>query len=174
MEMLCRIQMYHSNAYLEPLRSRATRNVMKPSRASSRGFLPLTLPKDGRLRTIFYESILEKRFLMLMAVSGDLFDIWEQPTEIRYRKPNGRIGHHIFDFLITLMSGERIAVAIKPLERVWQRNFERELECIASHMPKTFADSLMLITDRDLDVQAANAAGRDLMMRNRSLMGVAA
>jgi len=154
-----------------PLPSRATRNVLKPSRNSSRGFLILKFPSDEWPRKYTYESILEKCFLVLMWLSADVHLIQEQPPFINYVDDQGRTKKHIFDFLVLLLNGQKIAVAIKPASRAEKLNFERELELVASAMPKTFADRVLLLTDKDLNKTAANAALRELMLTDRSMIG---
>jgi len=157
--------------FMPPLPSRATRNVLKPSRNSSRGFLLLTFPSDDWPRVYTYESILEKCFLILMWLRADVQLIQDQPPLICYVDDNGKTRNHIFDFLVVRTSGERVAVAIKPQRRVEKLNFERELELIADAMPKTFADRVLLVTDKDLDKNAANQTLRDLMLTNRKMIG---
>ncbi|MFD2842218.1 hypothetical protein [Paracoccus cavernae] len=67
---------------------------------------------------------------------------------------------------MTLSSGERIAIAIKPADRVVQRDFVTELGCVAAAMPKHFAHRVKLITDEQLNRRAAAEAAR-LVMRSR-------
>lgn len=73
-------------------------------------------------------------------------------------------------FLVEHIDGTRVAVAIKPLERVERLNFRATLERVVTAMPKTFADKIMLVTDKDIDPDTARAAARKLMLQNRSLM----
>jgi len=126
------------------------------------------------MRIVFYESILEKNFLLLICLRDDLVDLQEQPTAVPYVDAQGRQRHHVFDVVVTLADGTTIAVAIKPKEKVLKYNFERELEYVAASTPKSFATKIKLITDLDLDAKAAQEAARKLMMQNRSMMELAA
>lgn len=155
--------------YRAPEPSRASRDVVRRSKASLRGSMIAKLPAFKRPRVIQFESMLEYRFLCLTLLRPDIHDILEQPPAIRYRRADGGIANHVFDFLVTLTSGERIAVAIKPAHRVIRRDFITELRHIAAAMPKQFAHRVKLVTDEQLDRRAAAEAARQIM-RNRPVL----
>lgn len=152
-----------------PEASRASRDVVRRSRASLRGSMIAKLPAFERPRIIHFESMLEYRFLCLTLLRPDVHNIQEQPPAIPYRRADGSTASHVFDFLVTLTSGERIAVAIKPTDRVIRRDFITELRHIAAAMPKHFAHRVKLVTDEQLDRRAAAAAARQIM-RNRPIL----
>ncbi|WP_197029501.1 hypothetical protein [Paracoccus pantotrophus] len=104
----------------------------------------------------------------------DIQHIWDQPPVVHYVGVDGRPAKHIFDFLVTKADGERIAVAVKPMQRVIARNFLSELERVAAATPKQFADRVMLITDQHVDRAAAAAAARQLARTRPTLTEVAA
>lgn len=160
--------------YRGPEASHATRMISRRSKASLRGALVVMLPGFGRPRIIQFESVLEYMFLCLMLVREDVHHIWEQPTAVPYIDAGGQQVSHVFDFLVTKACGERIAVAIKPMERVIARNFVSELERVAAATPKHFADRVMLITDQHLDRRAAAEAARQLARSRPALTEVAA
>lgn len=149
--------------------SRASRDVVRRSKASLRGSMIAKIPAFERPRVIQFESMLEYRFLCLTLLRPDVHDILEQPPAIRYRHGDGSTKSHIFDFLITLTSGERIAVAIKPTERVIQRDFVIELRHVAAAMPKHFAHRVKLVTEEQLDRRAAAEAARQIMRSRPTL-----
>lgn len=161
--------MNHPLIYRAPEPSRASRDVVRRSKASLRGSMIAKLPAFERPRVIQFKSMLEYRFLCLTLLRPDVDDILEQPPAIRYRRADGSTASHIFDFLVTLTSGERIAVAIKPAERVIQRDFITELRHIAAATPKHFANRIKLVTDEQLDRRAAAEAARQIM-RNRPVL----
>ncbi|RMC37438.1 TnsA endonuclease N-terminal domain-containing protein [Paracoccus alkanivorans] len=132
------------------------------------------LPGFARPRIIQFESALEYAFLCLMLVRDDIHSIWDQPTEISYTDQDGTKRSHVFDFLVVLVTGERIAVAIKPSKRVVQRSFLSELELVAAAVTKQFADRVLLITERHLDRKAAADAARQLAYSRAALTEVAA
>lgn len=160
--------------YFGPDASHATRSISRRSKASLRGSLVANPPGFARPRIIQFESALEYAFLCLTLVRDDIHHIWDQPTAVRYIDAAGHPAKHVFDFLITKSCGERIAVAIKPMQRVIKRNFVSELERIAAATPKQFADRVMLITDQHLDRRAAAEASRQLARSRPALTEVAA
>lgn len=155
--------------YRAPDPSRATRRIARRSKASLRGSMVVLLPGFSRPCIIQFESALEYAFLCLMLVRGDIHHIWDQPPAIHYVDGGGCRTKHIFDFLITTTGGERIAVAIKPMLRVVERNFLSELELVAVATPKQFADRVLLITDQHIDRAAATRAARELAFKRPSL-----
>ncbi|MBJ2153961.1 TnsA endonuclease N-terminal domain-containing protein [Paracoccus sp. IB05] len=132
------------------------------------------LPAFPRPRVIQFESMLEYRFLCLTLVRDDVVDIVEQPPALVYQRQDGTRAHHTFDFLLRMADGERIAVAIKPAERVIRRDFMTELRHVAAAMPKHFAHRIKLVTDEHLDKRAAADAARQLMRSRPALSEVAA
>lgn len=161
--------MTHPLIYRAPEPSRASRDVVRRSKASLRGSMIAKLPAFERPRVIQFESMLEYRFLCLMLVRPDVHDLQEQPPALHYRRADGSRASHIFDFLITLTSGERIVVAIKPADRVRQRDFITELRHVAAALPKHFAHRVKLVTENQLDRRTAAEAARQIM-RNRPLL----
>ena len=160
--------------YRAPEPSRASRDVVRRSKASLRGSMIAKLPAFDRPRIIQFESMLEYRFLCLMLVRADVHDILEQPPAIQYRRADGSPASHVFDFLVTMTGGERIAVAIKPAERVVRRDFVTELGHVAAAMPKHFAQRIKLVTEDQLDRRAAAEAARQVMRTRPALTEVAA
>lgn len=160
--------------YVGPEPSRATRVISRRSKASMRGALVAKLPGFERARVIQFESALEYAFLCLMLVRTDIHDIWDQPAAVRYTDADGQPTEHVFDFLVTTAGRERVAVAIKPMQRVTTTNFVSQLERIAAATPKQFADRVMLITDHHLDRRAAADAARQLARSRPALTEVAA
>lgn len=160
--------------YVGPAPSRATRVISRRSKASMRGAIVAKLPGFERARIIQFESALEYAFLCLMLVRTDIHDIRDQPAAVRYADNDGRPAEHVFDFLVTTVGRERVAVAIKPMQRVITTNFVSQLERIAAATPKHFADRVMLITEQHLDRRAAADAARQLARSRPALTEAAA
>lgn len=165
--------MNKTRIYRGPEPSHATRPITRRSRASLRGEMVAMLPGFARPRILQFESALEYAFLCLTLVRDDIQHIWDQPPAVRYIDSDGRPAKHVFDFLVTKADGERIAVAVKPMQRVIARNFLSELERVSAATPKQFADRVMLITDQHLDRAAAAAAARLLARTRPTLTEVA-
>lgn len=158
----------------DPESSRATRRLSRRSTASLRGSMVAKLPGFDRPRILQFESALEYAFLCLMLVCNDIHHIWDQPPATHFIGADGRPAKHVFDFLVTRSNGEKIAVAIKPMDRVLSRNFISELEHVTSSVPKQFADRVRLITDEQIDRRKAAEAARKLAALRPSLTEVAA
>lgn len=145
--------------YREPLPSLSTRKVAMRSRTSCRGFIPVWLASEQWWRRIVFESQLELMFIQLILSRGNVFDIWEQPPAMSYVDENGKPTEHFFDFLVTWTDGSKTAWAVKPLELVQRRNFDREVALIASQTPTSFANEVRLFTDAGFQrYDAVNAA----------------
>lgn len=75
---------------------------------------------------------------------------------------------HWFDMLVTMQTGERVAVTVKPTDRLASGRFIEEMQTIAWWVQKKkFASSVRLLTEQDIDPIAlynANlkAAARDV------------
>tara|TARA_Y100000815_G_C13170306_1_gene435314 strand:- start:76 stop:762 length:687 start_codon:yes stop_codon:yes gene_type:complete len=148
----------HHSVYQPPLPSRATRKVLHRSKASGPGAMVARLKAHTRPVTVDYESGLEGRTAHLLAARRDIFDLRSQPPFVEYIDDAGRNRKHVFDFLATLDSGLRIAVAVKPWQRVIQRRFDEELKLVAEAMPARFAERVLLVTDRHINKTAARNA----------------
>lgn len=155
--------------YREPHASRASRKVLTRSTASLRGLMVAMLPAFEWPREIQFESALEYQFICLMLIRPDVFDLREQAPRIRYRGQDNTPKTHFFDFLVTFNSGQRVAFAIKPMERVIQLGFVAELENIKRATPKHFAEKVVLVTEQQLNRKASTAAARQLMRNRPSL-----
>ncbi|MDP4032014.1 MAG: TnsA endonuclease N-terminal domain-containing protein [Pseudorhodobacter sp.] len=156
--------MYDETPYQPPRRSRATRSFAARSKSSVRGFLFAHLPAQDRPRQIIYESNLERRVLLTFLARRDLVDIWDQPPAIPYRAETGSIRHHTPDFLVTLQTGLRLAIAVKPLAAVERLGFRNELAHVRRATSPAYADELVLVTDADLN---------DADVRNAELLHIA-
>lgn len=90
----------------------------------------------------------------------EVLDVLEQPPHVEYRTPDSaNILRHTFDLLVTLRSGTRIFVQVKPAELASTLAFQNLMKRIASQVPKRRADSVMIFTDRCPDpVEVDNRA----------------
>ncbi|WP_081791490.1 TnsA endonuclease N-terminal domain-containing protein [Paracoccus yeei] len=109
-------------------------------------------------RVVYFESHLEMQVLEVLRARSDVADVAEQPPRVAWRDGSGVVRHHTFDFLVTLRSGERVAVAVKPAARVISSGVRVALAEIAAQIDPAFAARIVLVTDRDTDpVEVRNA-----------------
>lgn len=147
-------------SFRRPSSSRSTRRINARSRASGRGMIPCMAPPWDHPRKVVYESILELKVLYLLLARPDIWDIREQPQRLRYYNAEGRSKWAVYDFLISLQCGRRIAIAVKPAAIVEEFGFRHELELIRAATPLSFADDVVLVTDRSFAPSEARNAER--------------
>ena len=133
--------------FVLPRPTRATRLPALRSKGSSRGAIVGGNPS----RIYVYESSLERKLLALLLTSTSVIDIWDQPPAVFFMKENGRRCRHIFDFLVTMSCGEKVAVAVKPEKRVARRGFDRTMKHVAQQLDRRFADRVVIVTEEYLD-----------------------
>lgn len=143
-----------------PLPSRATRLIPARSRASLRGMLTAHLPGHRRARIIAFESRLEEQVLLLLLARPDVHDIWDQPPAITYVDADGATRRHVFDFLVTLTDGARVALAVKPWAIAERTGFFRRFELIRAATPGSYAGDARLVSERDFRRDDALNAAR--------------
>lgn len=158
-----------------PGEHRSSRNVHSKSRGACR---PSVVVHD---REVMCESGTERDAALSMAADRDVIDLREQPPAVTWFDAEGTPRRHTFDFLATLRSGKKIAIAVKPIAVVKRTRFLETLGLIARHVPRSFADGVKLVTDENLpldhvhnavllkhSLRSSNAAHDDLI---KSLLG---
>lgn len=89
-------------------------------------------------------------------------EIKEQPPAVVFYDDDGEERSHIFDFLVR-RSGRRIAVDIKPSEKVQKSGVERVQELIKQQLGASVADQFIVRTEQHLhpdDVHDAELVAR--------------
>ncbi|GAU84694.1 hypothetical protein BIWAKO_04631 [Bosea sp. BIWAKO-01] len=93
-----------------------------------------------------------------MASDREVIDLREQPPAVTWLDAEGTPRRHTFDFLATLRSGKKIAIAVKPMAVVKRTRFLETLGLIARHVPRSFADGVKLVTDENLPLDDVHNA----------------
>ena len=143
-----------------PRASAAQRTISLRSRGSARGAVCLWVPVQNGPVQVWCESGLEKRALLAMAIDSGFWDVAKQqgPFPIAQavrRDPTT----HTADLVVTLTSGERLAVLVKPWGRTQHDRFRRLRAAVEAALRKSIADRVVVVTDRIYSTaQAANAA----------------
>ncbi len=146
-------------SFTRPLPSRATRKPPARSKSSSRGHVTGGSGSSGApSRMRYFESKREQDALYMLLARPDVVDIWDQPPPISYCDATGRKRSHTFDFLITLIDGRRIAIAVKPAAIVERTGFRETLQRIRAAAPLSYANEVVLITERSYTPSAARNA----------------
>lgn len=153
------ITTFPTPCFRAPEASRSTRSIPRRSKGSSRGGLVGTVASSPDERIFEFESGLEKILFYLLFAMPDLHDLWDQPPPIIYCDARGKRRTHHPDCLATLASGKRILYAVKPEARVEKTGFRETLRHIRAATPLSYADDVLLFTDRSFTrTEALNAA----------------
>lgn len=114
----------------------------------SRGAFSVNVYNVGS-RQIGCESYTEYLALRtILTLRNDIITVEEQIPPFTYTDERGKTRQHYLDFRVTLASGERIGIAVKPEAVARRREFRQTLRLIARAMPKSVADRIDLITDK--------------------------
>lgn len=125
-------------------RSIASRKIV----TGSRGAFSVSVYNTGR-RQIDCESYTEYLALRtILTLRNDVIAVEEQLPPFPYTDERGKTRQHYLDFRVTLASGQRIGIAVKPEAVARRRDFRQTLRLIAKAMPKSVADRIDLITDK--------------------------
>lgn len=135
-----------------PGEHRSSRNVHSKSRGACR---PSVVVHDHE---VMCESGTERDVALSMAANRDVVDLREQPPAVTWFDAEGTPRRHTFDFLATLRSGKKIAIAVKPMGVVKRTRFLETLRLIARHVPRSFADGVKLVTDENLPLDHVHNA----------------
>ncbi|MEP5760627.1 MAG: hypothetical protein ABJ327_15205 [Litoreibacter sp.] len=132
---------------LTPLPYRGNRKINPRSRGSTRIFavwLDLTTKTP---RKYGFDSQVECHNAALTMVDPDIAQVHEQFGPVPFIDDDGKPANHYIDLLITQKNGRKIAVAVKPTQRLKSGRFMRELEALSKTMPDGIADELRLVTE---------------------------
>ncbi|MGH6774426.1 hypothetical protein [Brucella tritici] len=135
-----------STVFIPPLPSTASRLPAPRSNVSNRAVI--YDPVENRLKVA--ESALERKVFLVLRARPDILLIEDQPPAVQYLDALGDERTHHFDFRVTLQTGKKIAVAVKPFAIAQRRNLKSTLALIAARLPQGYSDRVTLITDRDL------------------------
>ncbi len=127
----------------------------KPSTASRKVAITGKFSAKGATRAHDDRILLEESKLELDAVTMFLADrcivkVEDQPPAIDYVDHDGVFHRHTFDFKLTLASGKRVAVIVKPSRRADRLDFKLQTSCIARDTPRDFADKVILLTEHEI------------------------
>ena len=132
--------------FVPPQASDASREIVVPAKGSLRGAL---VTRGSSPKIIRYESNLEKRVLLVLLARRDIVDVREQIEPIAYKDEFGAKRRHWFDFLALRSDGLRVLIPVKTED--WARRHDLEGLCarIARYVPRSLADVIVPMTERD-------------------------
>ena len=130
--------------WIPPAASLGERDFPFASKASERGFV------IAYNRRIAFESGLERGFILAYLAQRATKSVIEQSPRFEYVDEDGVCHEHIFDLLVILHSGKRIAVDVKPHAKLKSSNLKVVHELIAGQMSPDIADELLIVTEKRL------------------------
>ncbi|SDI92125.1 hypothetical protein [Alloyangia pacifica] len=132
------------------LHSRATRAI--PRKSPFHFVTQLTFFNSaGKSQALGCASLLEHNAALCCIHLPDFRDIEEQVSRIMVRTSGVRPSPYWFDFRLTLTSGKRIAIAVKPEKERATYEFRRKLGVIRSVAVPEIADHVHVISERNIN-----------------------
>lgn len=137
-----------------PSASLAERKVAVKSKGHFCGHLVVG---DDQEQVIAVESHLEMNCALILSARPEVIELREQ-VAFPWIAETGLNRTHYFDFFVTLRDGMRIAVFVKPFRLSQKDKFVSETREIVPQVTSSFADKVILMTDRDINpVELYNA-----------------
>ena len=95
------------------------------------------------------ESYTELQVLLALLARPGTVHV-ENQVEFAFTGPDGGTDRHFFDFRATKADGSRTAIMVKAAYRFRQASIHDQLTYIASQVTKSFADSVEVLTEKNL------------------------
>lgn len=95
------------------------------------------------------ESYTELQLLLALLAKPGIVHV-ENQVEFPFEGPDGSKHTHFFDFRVTKADGSRTAIFVKASYRYRQSKVRDELSYIASKVPKSFAEDVEVVTEKNL------------------------
>lgn len=132
---------------VNPIPYQGNRKINPRSRGACRIFATW-LDSVAHIPRIYgFDSQVEYHHGALTLINPSVAQVQEQFGPIPFTGDDGRPANHFIDLLITHHDGRRVAVAVKPTERLKSGRFLRELNALERTMPSGTADELVLVTE---------------------------
>jgi hypothetical protein len=131
-----------------PLPYRGNRKINPRSRGSNRIFAVWLDLETMLPRNYGFDSQIEYHNTALTLLDPNVAHVHEQFGPIPFIDHDGKPAKHFADLMITEKDGRKIAVAVKPTERLKSGRFLRELVALEKTMAQDVADEVRLVTER--------------------------
>ena len=130
-----------------PLPYRGNRSINVRSRGSCRILAILLDIETGKPRKYGLDSQVEYHNLVLTLIDPSVAQVREQVGPLQFIGEDGKPAKHFIDLLVQYHDGRRVAVAVKPTERLESGRFFRELEQLHKSIVPSIADEIRLVTE---------------------------
>ncbi|MFC5507077.1 hypothetical protein [Bosea massiliensis] len=96
------------------------------------------------------ESNIEHNALLVLMADPDVVKVDCQQGPIAYTDQSGGEHTTVFDIVVTLKNGSRIAVVVKRATKARKDDIGEWLQLVTDQLPSWFADSTVLVTDEHM------------------------
>lgn len=120
-------------------------------------------PGDEQFRIA--ESNIEKNLMLVLMADPDVKRVTAQPEPLNFVDETGKRFKHTFDAEAELRSGERKLVEVKPSSRVAKYGWREWIDHVSPQVPRSRADSVLLVTELDLPMWLVKNASLILSAR---------
>ncbi|QPM91419.1 hypothetical protein [Pseudooceanicola algae] len=132
------------------LPSRARRAIPRASKYHFVGQLTF-LNAAGKSRALGFGSLLEYKAALCCIYRTDFHDLEEQLAPIMARTQGVAATAYWFDLRLTLASGQRIAISVKPEQVARTYKFQHAMQVIRHVAVPAMADHVHVVTERNID-----------------------
>ncbi|GGH63701.1 hypothetical protein GVY41_19535 [Frigidibacter albus] len=131
----------------DPAKGRAVRPIPKASQGHFVGEFVFGVEKPQR---VGFASLLEFKAAICTVYRPGFVDLEEQLAPMAFRKLDGKVGHHHFDYRATFSNGLRIGIAVKPSHIADRPEFRAEMRAVAEAAVPTVVDRMAVVTERNI------------------------
>lgn len=121
-------------------------------------------PGDEQVRIA--ESNIEKNLMFVLMADPDVLRVTAQPEPLDFVDATGKRFKHTFDVKAELRSGERQLIEVKPSNRVAKYGWKAWIDQVSLQVPRSTADTVLLVTELDLPMWLVKNASLILSARN--------
>ena len=126
---------------------RGNRKINPRSKGSTRIFSVWLDLQTQTPRSYGFDSQVEYHHTALTLLDPDVAQVQEQFGPIPFVDHEGKPANHYADLMIIKKDGSKIAVAVKPTDRLESGRFIRELEALEKTKPSGVVDEIRLVTE---------------------------
>ena len=150
------------NAWVPVQPSTASRSVPIRTKGSFR--VDRVLLRENRV--LSSESMVEANVAAVVETLPNVASLRDQWPCVSYVDEHGIEREHTFDFHVTLVTGRRIAICVKPFDKVQESGLLNVLRLIKQQSALgRFADEVVILTERDVENGRARNAREILRAR---------
>lgn len=106
-----------------------------------------TMVNDNNDRELTFESGVERNAGLILQTEPDIAELRSQWPKVAYIAADGSRHEHTFDFFARMKTGERVAIAAKPLSLLLKTDLIGTLLSIVDRGHGNFADKVSFVTE---------------------------